>query len=147
MARGRAVLLVANSAAPYSRGLRVARSLAAAGWDVEIAAVAAPDVPDEERDGQVRIRRYRPSGVLARWATMSSPPTPPTQLLRRLVRRADRAVKAALWPIHVRGWWRTLLRELPPADLYHAFGILTVGVAVDLGGPGACRWARRRRHL
>jgi glycosyltransferase involved in cell wall biosynthesis len=131
--RGRAVLLVANTAAPYSRGLRVARSLAATGWEVEIVAVAGPDVPDLEHDGAITTRRYRPSGVFARWATMSAPPTPPTQLLRRLVRRADRAVKAAFWPIHVRGWWRTLRRDLPPADLYHAFGILTVGVALDLG--------------
>ena len=37
-----------------------------------------------------------------------------------------------LWPIHVRGWWRTLKRELPPADLYHAFGILALPVALDL---------------
>jgi glycosyltransferase involved in cell wall biosynthesis len=132
VARGRAVLLVANTAASYSRGLRVARSLAVAGWDVEIAAVAGPDVADAEHDGSITTRRYRPSGFFARWSTMSSPPTPPTQTLRRLVRRADRAVKAAFWPIHVRGWWRTLRRDLPPADLYHAFGILTVGVALDL---------------
>ena len=39
-----------------------------------------------------------------------------------------------LWPLHVRAWWRTLRRELPPADLYHAFGILTVSVALDLSG-------------
>ena len=43
--RRRAVLLVANSAAPYSRGLRVARSLVEAGWDVEIAAVAGDQPP------------------------------------------------------------------------------------------------------
>ena len=36
------------------------------------------------------------------------------------------------WPLHVRAWWRTLRRELPPADLYHAFGILTLPVALDL---------------
>ena len=132
MARGRAVLLIANTAAPYSRGLRVARSLAAAGWEVEIAAVTGPDVPDEERDGDIRIRRYRPSGPLRRWATQPAAPKPPTQVLRRLVRRVDKALKAWLWPIHVRAWWRTLRRELPPADLYHAFGILTVPVALDL---------------
>jgi glycosyltransferase involved in cell wall biosynthesis len=39
----------------------------------------------------------------------------------------------------VRGWWATLRRELPPADLYHAFGILTVAVANDLAAN-----ARRR---
>ena len=36
------------------------------------------------------------------------------------------------WPAHVRGWWRALERELPPADLYHAFGILTIPVALRL---------------
>ena len=52
-ARRRAVVLVANAAAPYSRGLRGARSLAAAGYEVEIAALAEPadpSLPREERD-------------------------------------------------------------------------------------------------
>ena len=133
MSRGRAVLLVANTAAPYSRGLRVARSLAAAGWEVEIAAVSGPDVPDEERDGDVVTRRYHPSGPFKRWSGLPPTPKPPTRLLKDLVRRGDRGLKAWLWPLHVRGWWRTLRRELPPADLYHAFGILTVPVAVELG--------------
>jgi glycosyltransferase involved in cell wall biosynthesis len=48
------------------------------------------------------------------------------------VLRADKALKVALWPLHVRAWWRTLRRELPPADLYHAFGILALPVALDL---------------
>jgi glycosyltransferase involved in cell wall biosynthesis len=133
VSRGRAVLLVANTAAPYSRGLRVARSLAAAGWEVEIAAVSGPDVPDEERDGDIVTRRYHPSGPLKRWSGLPPTPKPPTKLLKDLVRRGDRGLKAWLWPLHVRGWWRTLRRELPPADVYHAFGILTVPVAVELG--------------
>jgi glycosyltransferase involved in cell wall biosynthesis len=37
-----------------------------------------------------------------------------------------------LWPLHVRAWWGTLRRELPPADLYHAFGILSLPIALDL---------------
>jgi glycosyltransferase involved in cell wall biosynthesis len=134
VSRGRAVLLVANTAAPYSRGLRVARSLAAAGWDVEIAAVGGPDVPDEERDGDIVTRRYHPSGPFKRWSGLPPAPKPPTRLLKALVRRIDRGLKAWLWPLHVRGWWRTLRRELPPADLYHAFGILTVPIAIELGG-------------
>src|SRR5689334_21603209 len=44
----------------------------------------------------------------------------------------QRAVKALAWPVHVRSWWTTLRRDLPPADLYHAFGILTIPVALDL---------------
>lgn len=128
----RAVLLVANTAAPYSRGLRVARSLAEAGWDVEIAAVAGPDVPDEERDGPILTRRYRPSGPFRRWIDQPPPPNVPIARLRPLVRRVDRAVKAAFWPIHVRAWWRTLRREAPIADVYHAFGILTLPMALWL---------------
>jgi len=131
--RPRAVLLIANTAAPYSRGLRVARSLVEAGWEVEIAAVAGPGVADDEHDGEVRIRRFRPTGVFRRWSDQPPPPKPPTQVLRNLVRRADKGVKAWFWPIHVRGWWSALRKGVPPADLYHAFGILTLPVAIELG--------------
>jgi glycosyltransferase involved in cell wall biosynthesis len=132
--RPRAVLLVANPANPYSRGLRVARSLAAAGWDVEIAATTGEGAPVEERDGDIVIRRYAPSG---RWAADATEMTGGVGRRRR--RRfgpvggwLQRAVKALAWPVHVRGWWATLRRDLPPADLYHAFGILAIPVALDL---------------
>src|SRR5688500_19963153 len=79
----RAVVLVGGPAAPYSRAIRIARALAAEGYDVEIAAVARGDlldiesvepagpgsvgepVPDPAAVGRIRIRRYRPSGVWA----------------------------------------------------------------------------------
>lgn len=141
MSRPRAVCLVANTAAPYSRALRVARSLTEAGWDVEIAAVAGRGLPAEDRDGEVVTRRYSPSGPLRRWVGQPPPPVPPTKLLRILALNLDKALKVALWPLHVRAWWRTLRRELPPADLYHAFGILTLPVALDLA-----RGARRLRR-
>ena len=130
--RRRAVLLVANTAAPYSRGLRVARSLAEAGWQVEIVAVAGSGSPAVERDGDVITRRYAPSGPFARWVGQPPPPRPPTRLLRAIALEADKALKVAFWPLHVRAWWRTLRRQLPPADLYHAFGILALPVALDL---------------
>lgn len=130
--RPRAVLLVANTAAPYSRGLRVARSLAGAGWDVEIAAIAGDEAPREERDGAVTTRRYVPSGPLRRWIGLPPPPDPPTRLLKIVALNLDKAIKVVLWPLHVRAWWRTLRRELLPADLYHAFGILSLAVALDL---------------
>lgn len=139
MSRPRAVCLVANTAAPYSRALRVARSLTEAGWDVEIAAVAGRGLPPEDRDGVVVTRRYSPSGPLRRWVGQPPAPRPPTRLLQILALNLDKALKAALWPLHVRAWWRTLRRELPPAELYHAFGILTLPVALDLA-----RIARRR---
>ena len=127
----RAVLLVANSAAPYSRGLRVARSLVEAGWDVEIAAVAGDEQPLEEHDGPILIRRYRPSG---RWAHFAHgrPARSRRGLRGRLAGLVDIALRVAAWPIHVRGWWASLERDLPPAELYHAFGILTIPVALRL---------------
>ena len=39
------------------------------------------------------------------------------------------------WPHAVRGWWATLARELGPADVYHACGVLAVAPAL-----------RHRRH-
>ncbi len=83
----RAVVLVGNPAAPYSRGLRIARSLVEAGYRVEVAAVAAEGLPDRELDGVVEIRRYRPSGALRRLAatqrgvgpaTRPAAPAPPS---------------------------------------------------------------------
>lgn len=127
----RAVLLVANPAAPYSRGLRVARSLAAAGWSVEIAATTGDDQPTHEEDGAVVIRRYRPWGRWARFAT-GSPSRARRRPLDRVAGLLEAVRKAVAWPIHVRGWWSALDRELPPADLYHAFGILTIPVALRL---------------
>lgn len=131
--RPRAVLLVADPAAPYSRGLRVARSLAAAGYDVEIAAIATADLPVEERDGDIVLRRYAPSGPWSRWAFGAAPRRRRGGVRGRLVHLLDTAVKVAAWPVHVRAWWATLRRDLPPADLYHAFGILAIPVALDLG--------------
>jgi glycosyltransferase involved in cell wall biosynthesis len=154
----RAVVLVANTAAPYSRGLRVARSLAAAGYEVEIAAATGDGQPLEEHDGGVVTRRYAPSGRWARWAER---PSGPPSLGRKIVVRGHRLLgrlipplrrfpaptvealrKIIFWPLPIRGWWATLRRDLPPADLYHACGILTIGVALDLGS--AAR--RRGRH-
>lgn len=129
--RPRAVLLVANAASPYSRGLRVARSLLAAGWDVEIAAVDDGRHPVDEDDAGVRVRRYRPRGRWARWQT-DAPRSTGRGLRRRLSRWASAVVKLVAWPVHVRAWWAALDEDLPPADLYHAFGILTIPVAVRL---------------
>jgi glycosyltransferase involved in cell wall biosynthesis len=114
--RPRAVILVANSANPYSRALRTARSLAGAGYDVEIAAVDEPGVPREERDGEIVIRRYVPEHEAR---------------LTRLV-GIHQARQLVLWPEADRGWYRTLRRQVRPADLYHACGYRAVGVALDL---------------
>jgi len=146
--RRRAVVLVANSAAPYSRGLRVARSLVEAGFEVEIAATTGGGQPVEERDGEVLTRRYHASG---RWARWTQPHQGPPSIARKVVIRGFRVLgrlipqlrpfpaptldtirKVLLWPLPVRGWWTTLQRELPPADLYHACGILTLPAALEL---------------
>jgi glycosyltransferase involved in cell wall biosynthesis len=109
----------------------VARSLTTAGFDVEIAAVDDGRHAVEERDGDVLIRRYRPRGRWRRWATDGARP-PRQDPGARLLAMADALVKLVAWPIHVRAWWAALGLELPPADLYHAFGILTVPVALEL---------------
>ena len=136
--RPRVVLLVANVAAPYSRGLRVARSLVAAGYDVEIAAVDDGHSPREERDHGVVTRRYAPTGPWARFA-IERRQARSRSPLGQLGRLADAVAKVLFWPVHVRGWWRALDADLPDADLYHAFGILTIPAALTLA-------RRARRH-
>jgi glycosyltransferase involved in cell wall biosynthesis len=137
--RGRAVVLVPNAAAPYSRGLRVARSLDAAGFDVEIAAVAAAGLPEREEDGRILIRRYRPRGPWAGWDAEAGGRPAWVRRLGPLGRAVDRAVKLVAWPAGIRGWWAALRHELPPADLYHVCGILGIGVAVGLARDARAR--------
>lgn len=141
--RPRAAVLVGNPAAPYSRALRIARALVDEGYAVEIAAVAGEGVSDRELDGLIETRRYRPSGFFARVAATYRTPGPAAS--RRAASRrsrwlgmpgrvaravAGRFWRWAFWPHTVRGWWRTLARELPPADLYHACGSLPIGAAL-----------------
>ena len=57
--RRRAVILVGNPANPYSRAIRIGRTLAANGYDVEIAAPLAEGTAEREEDGPLVIRRYR----------------------------------------------------------------------------------------
>jgi glycosyltransferase involved in cell wall biosynthesis len=154
----RAVVLVGGPARPYSRALRVARTLAGEGYDVEIAAISASGTPEVEREGTVTVRRYVPSGPFARIATnhdvldagpgarsggtlpaaaVATPASRPKTgagRLRRAARLIGRALRRRrrwlLWPETTRGWWATLDRELAPADLYHACGALTVAAAL-----------------
>jgi glycosyltransferase involved in cell wall biosynthesis len=141
--RRRAVVLVGNPAAPYSRALRIARALVDEGYVVEIAAVAGEGVADREQDGLIETRRYRPSGFFARMAATYRTPAPAPQraassrpsrwlgMPGRVARAvAGRFWRWAFWPHTVRGWWRTLARELPPADLYHACGSLPIAAAL-----------------
>ena len=130
---------MANPGAPYSRGLRVARSLAAAGFDVEIAATAGPGQPTTEQDGRVRLGRYVPTGPWARFAHERRGDRQARGVAGFVQKIADGILKLVAWPAQARAWWRTLERELPPADLYHAFGILAIPVALSLA-----RAARRQ---
>lgn len=154
----RAVVLVGGAAAPYSRSLRIARALAAEGYNVEIAAVAVAGLPDREAvegpvPGTIELRRYRPRGPLAligrsnaarAWSGGGNSPSGPrragVRLAARLARLAGAPILAIrrwlLWPHTVRGWWAALDRELQPADLYHACGSLTIAAAL----------AARERH-
>ncbi len=154
----RAVVLVGGPARPYSRALRIARTLAGEGYDVEIAAISASGAPEVEQEGPVTVRRYVPSGPFARFATHhvaldagpsarrgdAPPPAVATPARARPARNAGRLRSPAgrivrylrkrrkwvLWPEVTRGWWATLDRELAPADLYHACGELTVAAAL-----------------
>lgn len=157
----RAVVLVGGPVAPYSRALRIARALAAEGFDVEIAAIAAPGLPPEESIagptpgnaggpepapdaiGRIVLRRYRPSGP---WAALGSSTagtgartgTTPDVAHDTIARRSGRRLVAPLlavrrwllWPHAVRGWWSTLARDLAPAEVYHACGVLALPAAL-----------------
>lgn len=133
----RAVVLVGNPAAPYSRALRIARALDAEGFRVEIAAVAGQGLPEREMDGAIEIRRYRPSGAFARLAptyteaggAITAAPTR-RGLAGKLLLGLAALRRWLLWPHTVRGWWATLRTSLEPADLYHACGSLTIAPAL-----------------
>jgi glycosyltransferase involved in cell wall biosynthesis len=132
------VILVGNPAHPYSRAIRLGRTLTSLGYDVEIAATQGPGLAGEERDGELLIRRYPPSGRFAEDAAGNPAQVPgrgtdgrrPPMPVR--VWRTQRAHvrQWALWPLAVRGWWHTLSRELEPADLYHACGTLAIAAAL-----------------
>ena len=154
----RAVVLVGGPARPYSRALRIARTLVGEGYAVEIAAISGSGAPEVEQEGPVTVRRYVPSGRFARFATVhttldaglaarmvevaapASAATPGARPARRFgrlrtrVRRGSRFLRRlrawVLWPETTRGWWATLDRELAPADLYHACGSLTIAAAL-----------------
>ena len=145
----RAVVLVGNPVAPYSRALRIARTLDGLGYAVEIACVAGPGLPAvEDGEGYV-LRRYVPS---SRWLGRSSlgrpnarggtgetpldthvrarSSAPASRMVGRVARTAAAVRRWLWWPHTVRGWWRTLANELAPADLYHACGSLTIAPAL-----------------
>jgi glycosyltransferase involved in cell wall biosynthesis len=131
------VILVGNPANPYSRAIRLGRTLNEAGYDVEIAATTEAGARLEQRDGDLVIRRYPPSGIFAslaatyRWAPPLSNPAKPPPLPTRVLRTVRaRFVSWFLWPHTVRGWWKTLSTELQPADLYHSCGTLPIAAAL-----------------
>lgn len=141
-------MIVANPVAPYSRALRVARALAAAGFEAEIAAKAGEGLPAEERDGPVRLRRWGDSGP---WIEHLARPSGRPGIGRRVVMKAyqilarrndwvrrhppptirDMRIKL-WWPAQDRPWWHTLEHDLPAADLYHACGYRALPVALRL---------------
>lgn len=146
----RAVILVGNPARPYSRAIRVGRTLLDAGFDIEIAATWQEGAPERERDGALEIRRYPPIGRFAGFAAQGRPPEPGHAArgsrLARIVRaRRARFVEWVFWPQTVRGWWAAVARDLVPADLYHACGLLALPAA--LAARGRDRRAGRRSRV
>ena len=133
--RRRAVVLVGSPANPYSRAIRIGRTLVGMGYDVEIAATHQDGVSDEVQDGDLRIRRYPPIGWWASRAARYDGVTGPRTTSRWRVVRVAKAVRNRLiewlfWPQTVRGWWAALGASLPPADLYHSCGLLPLPAAL-----------------
>lgn len=127
-AERRAVILVGNPMAPYSRALRLGRVLVDEGFIVEIAATEAPGLPTVTHEGPITIHRYGPpvpSGAMGVQGVDSR---------RHRLRRRLSAIRLGVsWPSRaVRAWWSTVERELAPADLYHACGARTLEVALRL---------------
>jgi glycosyltransferase involved in cell wall biosynthesis len=129
--RRRAVILVGNPANPYSRAIRIGRTLVEHGFDVEIAATYERGAPLEERHGDIVLRRYPPSGPFANFAATygKTPPKRWSRPVRVLRAPIMRFISWAYWPHTVRGWWKTLSTELAPADLYHSCGTLPIAAA------------------
>lgn len=144
----RAVVIAANPVAPYSRALRVARTLAASGFEVEIAAQTAPGLPADERDGDIPLRRWTGSGP---WVERLAPETGRPGIGRRLLMKAYRMLARhngwagrhppptlrqmrvkLWWPALDRPWWHTLEHEIEAADLYHACGYRALPIALRL---------------
>ena len=134
--RRRAVVLVGGPANPYSRATRIGRTLVAAGYNVEISATTEAGAPTEQHDGDLLIHRYAPSGPFKslaptyRWTTPDGSAARAPLPIRVLRTFRSRAIAWWLWPHTVRGWWHTLARELAPADLYHACGVLPIAAAL-----------------
>jgi glycosyltransferase involved in cell wall biosynthesis len=132
------VVIVGNTFAPYSRGLRIARTLVEAGYDVEIAAMAGPGLPRDDREGPIRVCRYGqrtpggPNDNRGRFGPKDG--TRPRQSLRgRGWRRLVRVPRRFWWPrVDVRGWWAGLEAELEPADLYHCCGVYALPPALTI---------------
>jgi len=152
--RRTAIVLVHNPVAPYSRALRVARSLRDAGWDVTIAGTARPDLPAQDRDDGIPIVRVAPAGWLApfaapatgRRATLVAALDGPIGRIGRALSRVPglRPLRAARtptprrvlgvlrWPLPARAWAAGLRAQLPAADLYHACGVTALVAANGL---------------
>jgi glycosyltransferase involved in cell wall biosynthesis len=136
MSGRRAVILVGNPAHPYSRAIRIGRTLTALDYQVEIAATHQAGLPSEERDGDLVIRRYLPKGRFAAdAATGRKRVADPTARRAPMPIRVWRTQRARLrewawWPIPMRGWWHALEEDLEPADLFHACGTLPIAPAL-----------------
>ena len=122
----RAIVLVHNPVAPYSRALRVAPAGSLARF------VAAP--------GGSRARLVtaldRAVGCMDR-ALARVPGLGPLRAVRTPTLR--RILGVLRWPLPARAWTAGLVGVLPPADLYHACEVAALVAATDLA-------ASARRH-
>ena len=81
--------------------------------------------PDEEHDGEVLIRRYRPPGSGAGRPAADAEAADPGRCGDLVRARRPGAQGRGPGRSTSAAGGRRSRRELPPADLYHAFGILT----------------------
>jgi glycosyltransferase involved in cell wall biosynthesis len=146
----RAVVLVHNPLVSYSRAVRFGRTLAAAGWEVELVGTDGPGLPERDEvppgpplelpdgrsvaAGSLPIERVPHGGTAQR---LLDPPW--ADLDRRLAETPlptlGFASRTLLWPLEARAWSEGLRGHVQPADLYHACGLQAAWAARDLTGP------------
>ena len=154
--RPRAVLLFGNPAAHNSRAIRMAGTLAGAGYEVTFVARAAPGLPEREDGEGYRVVRVEPPTGPS-W--LPAPPLPETtrpeatdasapapgggpasrssttarMTGRRLVREGPgRALQALRYELGSRRWAAAVEAVVPGAEVWQADGLVMLPVALDL---------------
>ena len=129
------MILVGSPANPYSRALRLGRTLAGRPGTTWRSRPRTSRGCRSRKPTATRPRRRYPAlsrqPACSRATYRAAPPPRGVRLPARILRGLRyRARGWVFLPHTVRGWWHTLARELPPADLYHACGTLPIAAAL-----------------